>query len=168
MDVPSMEADFKLDAFSELVAKYPAYKDTMIIDSLQCEEYPHLEKKGQACLDYTGVGLFLGSQVGQFGLELSHAIKPSNTCQVCRRWKHKNHAFFAFELLGTTYPFHEAPNLLLAYDHKCENVGALSDCCLAKSADCVHSVALSWPWCRVNAHDLEKKLHCKEKVCMHK
>ncbi|MCO5577826.1 hypothetical protein L7F22_031660 [Adiantum nelumboides] len=191
MDAPSMEADFELDAFSEFLAKYPAYKDTMIIDSLRREEYPHLDKKGQACLDYTGVGLFSGSQIGQFGLECCHM--PSNLATHAmyaedgstesyfrKRVLHylnlneedyyivfTANAFSAFKLLGTAYPFHEAPNLLLAYDHKCENVGALSDCCLSKSG-CVHSVALSWPWCRVDAHDLEKKLHCKKKVCMHK
>lgn len=187
-----MDMDFEMEAFSEFLSKYPAYKDTMVVDSLRHEEYPHLDEKGLACLDYTGVGLFSSSQKshgsnGGVGIAFSHTssnlathamyVEESSTESFFRKriLRYLNlseddyylvftaNAFSAFKLLGASYPFHEASNLILAYDHRCENTDALSDCASAKSA-CIQSVALSFPQCKIDTDDLNKKLQCKKKV----
>ncbi|KAH7431126.1 hypothetical protein KP509_08G030900 [Ceratopteris richardii] len=191
MDVEPMEVDSELGAYSEFLAAYPGYKETMIIDSIRHEEYPHLDNRGQICFDYNGVGLFSGTQIGKIGIEFTH-IQSNLATHAMYSEEGSTENFFrkrvlqylnldennyyivftanalcAFKLLGTSYPFHTEQNLLLAYDHKCENVDSLRDCALAKSA-CIQSVALSLPSCKINAVDLKDKLQSKRKVCMKK
>lgn len=190
MDSHSTEMDLETEALSEFLSKYPAYKDTMVIDSLRREEYPHLDEKGQACLDYTGVGLFSSSQKSRgFGPGFTLVHTSSNLATHAmyveegsaegffrkRVLRYLNldeddyylvftaNAFSAFKLLGTSYPFHQAPNLILSYNHRCENADALRECSSAKSA-CVQNVDLSFPWCNIDTEDLRRKLQAKKKV----
>lgn len=183
------------EAFSDFLSSYSPYRDTMGVDRVRREEYSHLDVKGQVCLDYTGVGLFsnshknLGSSRPGIGLSYTsvnlatHAMytEDGTTESFFRKriLRYMNleekdyyivftaNSFSAFKLLGESYPFHEAQNLLLSYDHKCENVDGISECASAKAAN-VLSANLSWPGLRIDAEDLRMKLQGKRKFCSQK
>eukprot|EP00250_Pteridium_aquilinum_P034134 c7118_g1_i1 orf=918-3254(+) len=180
------------EAFLEFLSVYPSYRNTVAIDTLRHKEYPHLDEEGHVCLDYTGVGLFSRSQrnpelYGGFGIGLSptsanlatHAmymeggstegffrnriLRYLNLDEDCYYIVFTANALSAFKLLGESYPFHEAPNLLLAYDHQCENLEAIGDCAHAKGA-LVQSTNLANPSRKIDKDDLRKRLQGKRKV----
>ena len=58
------EIDYmKDDAFSQFIEKYPAFKDTTALDLLRKKDYQILDAEGHIYLDYTGGGLYAGSQL---------------------------------------------------------------------------------------------------------
>ncbi|MCO5564782.1 hypothetical protein L7F22_018450 [Adiantum nelumboides] len=184
------------ESFLEFLSLYPSYKSTMAIDALRHEEYPHLDKEGQVCLDYTGVGLFSSLQrnpelYGGSGIGLSptsanlatHAMymEGGSTESFFRKrvLQHLSldeddyyivftaNAVSAFKLLAHSYPFHEAHNFLSAYDHECEGLEAIRDCAHSKGAH-IQSVNLIHPLSRIDADDLRRKLQGKRKSTTHK
>lgn len=177
-------------AFADFLASYPFYRDTAVIDTVRREEYPHLDDKGNVSLDYTGVGLFsslqkiLRSSSSAIGFSYTsvnlatHALytEEGTTDSFFRKriLRHLNlderdyyivftaNSFSAFKLLGESFPFHEAQNLLLGYDHQCENLEGMLECAHAKAASVI-SPNLSWQRLKVDAEDLRKKLQEKRK-----
>ncbi|KAI5068797.1 hypothetical protein GOP47_0017142 [Adiantum capillus-veneris] len=179
------------ESFGEFLSLYPSYKSTMVIDALRHDEYPHLDKEGHVCLDYTGIGLFSSLQrnpelYGGFGIGLSptsanlatHAMYMEGGStesffrnRILRYLSLDEDGYYivftanalsAFKLLAHSYPFHEAHNFLFAYDHECENIEAVRECAHLKGAH-IQSANLINPLSRIDADDLRQKLQSKRK-----
>jgi selenocysteine lyase/cysteine desulfurase len=51
------------NGFREFLSRYPAWRETEVIDRLRATEYRRLDERGQVYLDYTGGSLYSESQV---------------------------------------------------------------------------------------------------------
>jgi selenocysteine lyase/cysteine desulfurase len=178
-------------AFQEFLRMYPLYLDTLAVDHIREDEYPHLNERSQVCLDYMGVGLFshaqqaeANSQSAALGLAyvsanlVTHALYTAEETEVMVRrrvLRYMNideneyaivftaNKLSAFKLLGESYPFHISSKLLLGYDHRCESQDALAECARSKGAT-VLSANLAWPSLKLDKADVRKKLVLKRKA----
>lgn len=178
-------------AFQEFLRMYPLYLDTLAVDHIREEEYPHLTERSQVCLDYMGVGLFshsqqadANSQSAALGLAYisanlaTHALYTAEETEMTVRrrvLRYMNldeneyaivftaNKLSAFKLLGESYPFHISSKLLLGYDHRCETQDALAECAKSKGATVV-SANLAWPSLKLDKADVRKKLVLKRKA----
>ncbi|KAG0575438.1 hypothetical protein M758_5G004800 [Ceratodon purpureus] len=178
-------------AFQEFLRMYPLYLDTLLVDHIREEEYPHLNERSQVCLDYMGVGLFSHSQQAEANLHsaalglayisanlATHALYTAEETEMMVRrrvLRYMNideneyaivftaNKLSAFKLLGESYPFHISSKLLLGYDHRCEDQDALAECAKSKGAT-VLSANLAWPSLKLDKADVRKKLVLKRKA----
>lgn len=177
-------------AFQEFLRSYPLYLDTLVVDHIREQEYPHLNERSQVCLDYMGVGLFSYSQqtadplASALGLAYisanlaTHALYTAEETEMMVRrrvLRYMNideneyaivftaNKLSAFKLLGESYPFHLSSKLLLGYDHRDESQDALAECAKSKGAT-VMTANLTWPSLKLNKADVKKKLLPKAKA----
>ncbi|XP_024398630.1 uncharacterized protein [Physcomitrium patens] len=177
-------------AFQNFLRSYPLYLDTLVVDHIREQEYPHLNERSQVCLDYMGVGLFSYSQQASnspsaaLGLAYisanltTHALYTAEETEIMVRrrvLRYMNideneyaivftaNKLSAFKLLGESYPFHVSSKLLLGYDHCCESQDALIECAKSKGAT-VMNANLTWPSLKLDKADVKKKLHLKRKA----
>lgn len=176
-------------AFQEFLRSYPLYLDTLVVDHIREQEYPHLNERSQVCLDYMGVGLFSFSQqaanpqAAALGLAYisanlaTHALYTAEETEMMVRrrvLRYMNideneyaivftaNKLSAFKLLGESYPFHLSSKLLLGYDHRDESQDALAECAKAKGATVVTG-NVTWPSLKLSKADVKKKLLPKTK-----
>jgi selenocysteine lyase/cysteine desulfurase len=132
-----------MSAYADFVSAYPGYDRTHDIDELREREYARLDRLGQVYLDYTGGGLYAGSQVRlhQDLLERSvfgnpHSGNPTSRAatELIESARRSTLEFFgadpdeylciftqnassALKLVGESYPFGPGGRYLLTFDN---------------------------------------------------
>ena len=131
------------EAFAAFVAVHPEYEATSAIDEVRAREFERLDALGHVYLDYTGSGLYGGSQVrrhaelllgGVFGNP--HSANPTSmeSTRLLERCRRHVLEFFgadeneyavvftanasqALKLVGESYPFGPGDQFLLTFDN---------------------------------------------------
>ena len=128
----------------EFLARFPAYRETVVLDQLRAADYARLDRCGCTYLDYTGGGLFGESQVrrhmdlllGCRVLGNPHSHNPASLASTgglddaraaVREFFNAPEDEFevvftanatgALKLVGEAYPFHRGGRYLLSYDN---------------------------------------------------
>ncbi len=123
--------------------EYPAYAGTVVLDALRTSDYECLDRLGHVYLDYTGGGLYAGSQI-RAHMELllgnlygnPHSTNPTSTLttRLVERARASVLEFFnaspqeyvvvftpnatgALKLVGESYPFQPRSRFLLPFDN---------------------------------------------------
>jgi molybdenum cofactor sulfurtransferase len=130
-------------SYEEFLERYPAYRETAVIDELRAKEFSRLERDGHVYLDYTGGGLYGESQVAEHARFLldhvlgnPHSSNPSSAVATehVERCRHRMLSFFnaspeeyvpiftanataALKLVGEAYPFSPGDQFLLTFDN---------------------------------------------------
>jgi selenocysteine lyase/cysteine desulfurase len=131
------------EAERSFLDEYPLYRSTTALDALRQAQYERLDRLGHRYLDYTGAGLYAGTQIQEHAQLLlaevfgnPHSSSPSSALatRLLERARGAIHAFFrapaeeyvviltrnatgALKLVGESYPFDQASRLLLAFDN---------------------------------------------------
>ena len=63
-----------MGAYEEFLERYPAYRETEVLDRLRATEYRRLDEQGQTYLDYTGGSIYADSQIAQHQAILCRAV----------------------------------------------------------------------------------------------
>lgn len=171
-----------LDAERSFLDKYPAYRGTAALDALRRTQYERLDRLGHRYLDYTGAGLYAGSQIQEHAQLLlaevfgnPHSSSPTSALatQLLERARGAIHAFFkadpaeyivvltrnatgALKLVGESYPFDHASRLLLAFDNH-NSVNGIREFARAARAAVTYAT-LALPDMRLDAKALEAAL----------
>jgi molybdenum cofactor sulfurtransferase len=130
-------------AFGELLAEFPDYGRTAIVDEVRAREFGRLAEAGHVYLDYTGSGLYAASQVRRHAEMLlskvlgnPHSSNPTSEestrlVEDCRRRVLRffgaseeeyavvftANASHALKLVGESYPFDSGDRFLLTFDN---------------------------------------------------
>jgi len=128
--------------YARFKADNPGY-DAPRIDRLRAEDYSRLDQAGHVYLDYTGGGLYAGSQLdahhrllgrGVFGNPHSHNPTSLASTELVDRAREAVHRYFdadpeeyeviftanasgALKIVGESYPFAAGDTYLLSYDN---------------------------------------------------
>lgn len=178
-----------MSLYSDFISKYPAYDSTHNIDELRAREYSRLDALGHVYLDYTGAGLYAGSQVNRHQQLLlgnvfgnPHSINPTSLAateliESARRavldFFHASpdeyiviftqNASGALKLVGEAYPFGADCHYLLTFDNH-NSVNGIREFAHAKGAD-VSYLPLTLPDLRVNEVTLQASLEAGQAGC---
>ncbi len=145
MDTTAEPAEFESFREAELafLLEHPAYAGTSLLDELRRSDYARLDRCGHVYLDYTGGGLYAGSQIeahaellqaGVFGNP--HSLNPTAAAstELVERARAAVLRFFdaspeeyaviftpnatgALRLVGEAYPFHAGDRFLITFDN---------------------------------------------------
>jgi len=169
------------DPTADVVASYPAYADTAVLDDLRRTDYSRLDGERHVYLDYTGGGLYAESQVRAHAELLSrqvlgnpHSANPSSTdatalVEGARRavlnyFKADDrytaiftlNASGALKLVGESFPFSDRSQLLMAFDNH-NSVNGIREFAIAKGA-AFHYAPLTTPDLRLDPGPLQALL----------
>ena len=170
------------EARADFLARFPAYKETALLDELRSTEYRRLDERGQVYLDYTGGSLYAESQIQKhFELMRSgvlgnpHSANPASAAMTehverTRRavLRHFNapaedyilvftqNASAALKLVGESFPFAPGSRYLLTFDNH-NSVNGIREFARAKGA-LVSYAPLVVPDLRLDVARLEKML----------
>jgi len=138
-----LEMDTPGEAKRAFLERFPAYKQTSLLDDLRRTDYESLDRQGHIYLDFTGGGLYSSEQLRQH-MELlqesvlgnPHSSNPTSALATALvgRARESILAFFnarpeeyavvltqnatgALKLVGEAYPFDASARLLLAFDN---------------------------------------------------
>ncbi len=131
------------ELYAEFLERYPAYTETLSVDTVRATEFSRLDRQGHVYLDYTGGGLYAETQIRDhttFLLETvlgnPHSSNPTSSTsdELVERCRRRILEFFnapqdeyvaiftsnasqALKLVGEAYPFAPEGNLLLTFDN---------------------------------------------------
>ena len=138
-----LEMDMLGEAERAFLERFPAYKQTSLLDDLRRSDYERLDRQGHVYLDFTRGGLYSSEQLRQH-MELlqesvlgnPHSSNPTSALSTALvgRARESILAFFnahpeeyvvvltqnatgALKLVGEAYPFDASARLLLAFDN---------------------------------------------------
>jgi selenocysteine lyase/cysteine desulfurase len=178
--------DKEREAYANFREDYPAYQGTAILDDLRASDYSRLDDQQHTYLDYTGAGLYGGSQVRQH-LELlnqrilgnphSAGLSSSAATSLVETTRQRVLAYFgacdgeytavftpnasgALKHVGECYPFAMGGRFLLTADNH-NSVNGIREFALAKGAS-VDYAPLTVPDLRIDKDRLEALLDCAE------
>jgi molybdenum cofactor sulfurtransferase len=171
-----------MPGYSDFIQKYPAYDRTHDIDELREREYDRLDRLGQVYLDYTGGGLYAGSQLRLHQALLAenvfgnpHSTNP--TSQISTRLINQTRQavleFFnadpdeytvifslnasgALKLVGESYPFGPGSHYLLTFDNH-NSVNGIREFAHARGAEVTY-IPVTLPDMRADTQFLETSL----------
>ena len=138
-----LEMDMLGEAECAFLERFPAYKQTSLLDDLRRSDYERLDRQGHVYLDFTGGGLYSSEQLRQHMEFLQesvlgnpHSSNPTSALSTALvgRARESILAFFnarpeeyavvltqnatgALKLVGEAYPFDASARLLLAFDN---------------------------------------------------
>ncbi|MFN7913889.1 MAG: aminotransferase class V-fold PLP-dependent enzyme [Vicinamibacterales bacterium] len=130
------------DPTAELLAQFPEYASTAVLDELRHSEYGRLDASNQAYLDYTGGGVYADSQIRAhadlitaqtLGNPHSVSLASSASTTLVERARRAVLEYFratddytaiftlnasgALKLVGESFPFVEGSRFLLTFDN---------------------------------------------------
>ena len=170
------------EARADFLARFPAYKQTALLDELRATEYRRLDECGQVYLDYTGGSLYAESQIQKhFELMRSgvlgnpHSANPASAAMtehvertrraVLRYFNapaedyilvFTQNASAALKLVGESFPFAPGSRYLLTFDNH-NSVNGIREFARAKGA-LISYTPLVIPDLRLDVARLEKML----------
>jgi molybdenum cofactor sulfurtransferase len=170
------------EARADFLARFPAYKETRLLDELRTTEYRRLDAHGQVYLDYTGGSLYAESQIQKhFELMRSgvlgnpHSANPASAAMtehvertrraVLRYFNapaedyiliFTHNASAALKLVGESFPFAAGSRCLLTFDNH-NSVNGIREFARAKGA-LISYAPLVIPDLRLDVPRLEKML----------
>lgn len=147
------------EARADFLARFPAYRETALLDELRATEYRRLDEHGQVYLDYTGGSLYAESQIQKhFELMRSgvlgnpHSANPASAAMtehvertrraVLRYFNapaedyilvFTQNASAALKLVGESFPFAPSSRYLLTFDNH-NSVNGIREFARAKGA----------------------------------
>jgi molybdenum cofactor sulfurtransferase len=172
----------ELDAGSLFLAAYPSYETTRALDALRAREYPQLDAEGQVYLDYTAGNICPISLIDRHMSLLRtrilgnpHSTNPASqlTMDLVERARRAVLTFFnaspsewtviftanateALKLVGESYPFSPAGELLLTFDNH-NSVNGIREFARAKGARVTY-VPVVLPEMRVDEQEISGHL----------
>lgn len=167
--------------FDTFLRKYPAYKDTKLIDDLRKSDYARLDAGEHVYLDYTGGGIYAESQVQKHHQLLKenvfgnpHSSNPTSLAatHLVERARDYILKFFnadpgeylaifapnasgALKLVGESYPFPNGRYLLTFDNHN--SVNGIREFAHVRGAEVTY-IPVMLPEMRVDASQLEAEL----------
>ena len=130
------------DPTADVLALYPEYADTAVLDELRRTDYSRLDTDNEVYLDYTGGGLYAASQIQAHAELLTsrvlgnpHSANPSSSrsTALVERTRQAVLEYFgavgrytaiftlnasgALKLVGESFPFTDQSRFLLAFDN---------------------------------------------------
>lgn len=170
-------------AFDKFLHAYPSFESTRSLDDLRAREYARLDAGGHVYLDYTGGGLYAGSQLREHMALLAdnvfgnpHSSNPTSLAmtELAEHARHSVLRYFnaspdeyvaiftpnasgALKLVGESYPFGPGDPYLLTFDNH-NSVNGIREFARAKGAEVTY-VPISLPELRVDIADLDEALH---------
>lgn len=167
--------------FDTFLRKYPAYKDTKLIDDLRKSDYARLDAGEHVYLDYTGGGIYAESQVQKHHQLLKenvfgnpHSSNPTSLAatHLVERARDYILEFFnadpgeylaifapnasgALKLVGESYPFPNGRYLLTFDNHN--SVNGIREFAHVRGAEVTY-IPVMLPEMRVDASQLEAEL----------
>jgi molybdenum cofactor sulfurtransferase len=147
-------------AFRAFKEKYPAWKQTSVLDKMRETEFSRLDRQGHTYLDFTGGGLYSDRQVAAhlsllqrhvFGNPHSSNPTSKHATEYTESARHYVLKYFntsaaeyvciftqnasgALKLLGESYPFEKGDHLLLTFDNH-NSVNGIREFARHKNAD---------------------------------
>lgn len=170
-------------AYKAFIARYPAYRDTTLLDDLRQCEYGRLDEQNQIYLDYTGGGLHAESQIRQH-MELlttyvfgnPHSLNPTSLAMTelvehARAYVLEffnappdeylaiftSNATGALKLVGESYPFSVGGRYVLSFDNH-NSVNGIREYAKARGAQVTY-VPVTAPDLRIDQNALEEILN---------
>ncbi len=169
-------------AYEDFSARYPAYADTLQLDTLRATEYSRLDEQGHIYLDYTGGGLYADRQLrdhmtllqkGVFGNP--HSSNPTSMAATVldEQARHFVLEYFnadpdvytviftqnasgALKLIGESYPFAPGDRYVLTFDNH-NSVNGVREFARARGAS-VHYIPVLPPDLQADAAVFEQLL----------
>jgi molybdenum cofactor sulfurtransferase len=171
-----------MPGYAEFVQRYPAYDKTHDIDELREREYAPLDRLGQVYLDYTGGGLYAGTQLQAHQKILAenifgnpHSSNPTSqaatrliesTRQTILQFFNADpseytvifslNASGALKLVGESYPFEPGSHYLLTFDNH-NSVNGIREFAHARGAEVTY-IPVALPDMRVDMDSLDAAL----------
>jgi selenocysteine lyase/cysteine desulfurase len=169
-------------AHTDFKKAYPDYESTQVLGEMRATEYALLDQKGVVYLDYTGGGLYAGSQIRQH-MELlrdgvfgnPHSINAAS--EAATLWVDRVRAYVleffnaspdeyvsiftsnataAIKLVGESYPFKSGDRYLLTFDNH-NSVNGIREFARSKGAT-ISYVPVIPPELRVDERSLRRQL----------
>jgi selenocysteine lyase/cysteine desulfurase len=170
------------EARADFLARFPAYKETGLLDELRATEYRRLDEHGQVYLDYTGGSLYAESQIQKhFELMRSgvlgnpHSANPASAAMTehVERTRRSVLRYFnapaedyilvftqnasaALKLVGESFSFAPGSRYLLTFDNH-NSVNGIREFARAKGA-AIQYAPIVIPDLRLDVARLEKML----------
>lgn len=169
-------------AYARFQGVYPAYDSTNSLSELRAREYSRLDERNQTYLDYTGGGLYAGSQLrdhmallrqGIFGNPHSTSPASEETNILVERARNYVLEYFnaspeeyvaiftsnatgAIKLVGESYPFGPGDRYLLTFDNH-NSINGIREFARAKGANVIY-IPVVPPELRLDANRLVSSL----------
>jgi selenocysteine lyase/cysteine desulfurase len=168
-------------AYARFLERYPAYRETASLDALRASEYSRLDESEHTYLDYTGGGMYAGSQVrdhaailasSAFGNPHSASLASITTTSLVEETRREVLAFFgatdrytavfalnataAIKLVGEAFPFGPGGRCLLTTDNH-NSVNGIREFAAAAGA-AVDYAPLTLPDLRIDRTELSLRL----------
>jgi molybdenum cofactor sulfurtransferase len=167
------------EARSDFLSRFPAYKNTSLLDDCRATEYRRLDERGHVYLDYTGGSLWAESQI-QKHFELlrnsilgnPHSASPASVAMtdhvertrrsILRYFNaspedyilvYTQNATAALKLIGESFPFAAGSRYLLTFDNH-NSVNGIREFARAKGAT-IQYAPLAMPDLRLDAARLD-------------